>query len=236
VPAPFDISDPWSFERHEMVEQQIAARGIADARVLKALGRVPRERFVLPEYAQDAYADKALPIGYGATISQPYIVAAMMEALRTEPGQTVLEVGTGSGYQSSLLALMGMRVHTMERSAELSTSAEQVVRALAAERPDFSPLAGVIFRVGDGSLGWPEAAPFDRIIVTAGAPSIPPTLLGQLRDGGIMVLPVGEAGAQTLVSVEKKPGRTVERPLMACRFVPLLGREGWANDAGDRQE
>jgi protein-L-isoaspartate(D-aspartate) O-methyltransferase len=222
-----------------MVAQQIAGRGIADARVLAVLTRVPRERFVPPECAQEAYVDKALPIGCGATISQPYIVAAMMEALHAETGQTVLEVGTGSGYQSSLLALLGLRVYTIERMAELSESAQQVVRSLAAERPDMRALAEINFRVGDGSLGWPattdlrpEAAPFDRIIVTAGAPTIPPTLLGQLRDGGIMVLPVGETGAQTLVSVEKKPHRTVERPLMACRFVPLVGQEGWQHDSG----
>ena len=204
-----------------MVRTQLAARGIRDARVLEAMGRVPRERFLPPEQAHLAYCDGAQRIGRGQTISQPYIVALMTEALHLGGSERVLEVGTGSGYQAAVLAELAGHVYTVERIPELSERA----RTLLCEELGYE---NVSFRTGDGTLGWPEEAPFDRIIVTAAAPRRPGRLLEQLGDGGEAVAPVGGAGWQRLVHYRRLPdGGLAEREFCDCVFVKLLGEDGW---------
>ncbi len=219
-------TDPWSDaassadDRRRMVLEQLRARGLKDERVLAVMEQIPRERFVGPEAAAAAYEDRALSIAGGQTISQPYMVAAMTEYLRVAPTHRVLEVGTGSGYQTAVLARLASKVYTIERLADLSRSARARLEALA--------ITNVEYRVGDGTLGWPEAAPFDRIIVTAGAPRIPAPLVDQLVDRGRLVVPVGASDLQSLIVVERVGGRTIERAVMGCRFVPLIGEQGWA--------
>ncbi|MEX0590381.1 MAG: protein-L-isoaspartate(D-aspartate) O-methyltransferase [Xanthobacteraceae bacterium] len=192
-------------------------RGIHDIRVLRALELVPRELFVEPEQADHAYADSALPIECGQTISQPYVVAAMTEALKIEPSHKVLEIGTGSGYQAAVLAHLAGQVVTVERYRTLAEMAKRRLQSL--------DLGNVTVIVGDGALGAPAHAPFDRIIVTAAAPEVPQALVEQLVDGGIMVVPVGRSGGvQSLLRLRKKPaGQGLERTeLMSVRFVPLV--------------
>lgn len=208
-----------SAERAEMVAQQIAARGVRDPRVLHALRTVPRERFLSPEYAAAAYDDRALSVGYGQTISQPFIVAFMTEALEINKSHRVLEVGTGTGYQTVILAMLAAHVYSIERLEELSIAAH--------ERAAICGLTNASFRIGDGGLGWPEDAPFDRIMVTAAAPGVPAALVDQLAVGGMLILPVGEEGSQQLLRVERRENRVVERPLLSVRFVPLLGAAGF---------
>ncbi|MHC4610884.1 MAG: protein-L-isoaspartate(D-aspartate) O-methyltransferase, partial [Planctomycetota bacterium] len=215
-------SDLAAEARREMVAHQIAGRGVRDPRVLSAMERLPRERFVPPAQRDAAYQDRALPIEQGQTISQPYMVAYMTEALRPEAGLKVLEVGTGSGYQTGLLAMLAGTVHTIERLDELSRSARCVLEGLG--------ISSVKFYVGDGSLGLPSEAPFDRILVTAGAPRIPPALIEQLVIGGRLVAPVGGPDQQVVVCLDRLVGRTVESPGLACRFVKLLGEQGWRAD------
>lgn len=206
--------------REEMVRTQLEERGIRDARVLDAMAKVPRHRFVDPALQSRAYGDHALPIGAGQTISQPYMVALMTEALQLSGGEKVLEIGTGSGYQTAVLAEFTPRLFTIERSPELARSAAKKLRELG--------YGNVIIKTGDGTLGWPEHAPYDRILVTAGAPEIPPTLFSQLAPGGILVIPVGDREVQTLeVMVKKGDGEALSKRLIECAFVPLLGREGW---------
>lgn len=202
-----------------MVRDQIMARGIRDDRVLRAMRTVPRERFVPAEYLASAYDDCALSIEHRQTISQPFIVAYMTNALRVEPHHKVLEIGMGSGYQTAILAHLTDRLHTVERIESLAKAARDRLAALGITHPHI--------HTGDGSLGWPECAPYDRIIVTAGAPAVPLALIDQLADGGYMVIPVGGGERQRLVSVWKRKRRTVERPLIPCRFVKLVGQEGW---------
>jgi protein-L-isoaspartate(D-aspartate) O-methyltransferase len=206
--------------RARMVREQLAARGIRDARVLDAMGRVPRHELVPESLRADAYQDGPLPIGEGQTISQPYIVAAMSQAAALTGGERVLEVGTGSGYGAAVLAELAREVYTIERHAELAEAAR---RRLVDEG-----YARVHVRAGDGTLGWPEAAPFDAIVVTAGGPSAPPSLLAQLAPGGRLVMPIGESpGVQRLVRL-RRTERGIEREdLGAVRFVPLIGAEGW---------
>ena len=211
--------DPGLAARQEMVRQQIAWRGLKDPRVLAAMESVPRERFVPEGYRDGAFEDRALPITCGQTISQPYMVAYMTELLGVEAGMKVLEVGTGSGYQTGILAALGCRIHTIERLESLSHSARRLLSELGVE--------GVTFHVGDGCLGVPVEGPFDRILVTAGAPQVPPALVEQLPQGGRMVIPVGEADHQVVVRVDRLEGRTVETPGVACRFVKLVGAQGW---------
>ena len=207
-------------ERQAMVERQLRARGIRDPLVLDALGAVPREAFLPPERRHLAYSDQAVPIGQGQTISQPYMVAAMTAALGPRPGDRVLEVGTGSGYQTAVLARIVAQVYTVERFEKLSEIARGVLDGLGADN--------VHYRVGDGSLGWPEEAPFDGILVTAGAPRVPDALKEQLSDeGGRLVIPVGPRATQELVRYVKEGTELVPEHLMACRFVPLVGEEGW---------
>jgi protein-L-isoaspartate(D-aspartate) O-methyltransferase len=201
-------------QRREMVDRQIRRRGISDETVLRAMNLVPRHTFVPDSQAHAAYADCALPIGYGATISQPYIVALMTEALRAAPGIRVLEVGTGSGYQAAILAACGTTVFSIERVPQLH---ERAVRALAE-----TGFESVTTRLGDGSRGWPEEAPFDRIMVTAAAPSVPTALREQLGDGGILIAPVGDDRLQTVRSYRKHGSEFDVKDIEGVRFVPLI--------------
>jgi protein-L-isoaspartate(D-aspartate) O-methyltransferase len=197
-----------------MVDRQIRRRGISDERVLQAMSLVPRHAFVPDSQTSAAYADCALPIGFGATISQPYIVGLMTEALQAGPGVRILEVGTGSGYQAAVLAACGADVFSIERVQELNARAGRTLRETGFE--------GVELRLGDGSRGWPEEAPFDRIIVTAAAPAVPPALVEQLADGGILLAPVGDERLQTVRRYRKR-GVELEVEDMECvRFVPLI--------------
>jgi protein-L-isoaspartate(D-aspartate) O-methyltransferase len=206
-----------------MVAEQLRARGIRDERVLAAMGRVPRERFVEESLRARAYADGALPIGHGATISQPYMVAAICELLGLSGDENALDVGTGSGYQAAVLAELAKSVVTIERVPEL---AEQARAALAE-----GGYGDVEVRVGDGTLGVPDRAPFDAIAVAAAAPELPPPLYDQLAAGGRIVLPVGRRRSQRLELVVRSPeGPSVLRSV-PCRFVPLLGAEGFSDSS-----
>lgn len=205
--------------RAEMVRNQIEARGVADARVLDALREVPRHLFVPDEISGEAYADRALPIGHGQTISQPYIVALMTESLELEPGDRVLEIGTGSGYQAAVLAACGCEVFSIERIPALHERAREALgEAGYGDR--------VRLRLGDGSRGWLEEAPFDRIILTAAARDVPEALREQLAEGGILVGPVGGRAFQTILRFRKRPDGDLERErLEGARFVPLVTGE-----------
>lgn len=202
-----------------MVEEQIAARGIRDPRILAVMGEIPRHRFVPEHLASLAYADEPLPIGGGQTISQPYIVAEMTRALALSGTEKVLEIGTGSGYQAAVLARLAREVVTVERLASLQERARAILEELG--------IVNVTYAVGDGSLGAPEHAPFDRIIVTAAAPDVPQPLVEQLADGGIMVVPVGGRWEQDLVKVTKEGVSLRRQYLGGCRFVPLVGKCGF---------
>jgi protein-L-isoaspartate(D-aspartate) O-methyltransferase len=219
-------SDPDSSEaelRERMVREQIESRGIRDPRVLGALRRVPREEFVPEEARRAAHGDHALPIGEEQTISQPYMVALMTEKLRVEPHHRVLEIGTGSGYQTAVLAELCHRVYTVERIAALSRTAQATIERLGH--------TNVEFRIADGSRGWPEEAPFDRIIVTAGAPAVPESLLAQLVPQGLMVIPTGGRTRQEIRVCEKRGPDDYEiTESISCSFVPLIGEEGWGDD------
>jgi protein-L-isoaspartate(D-aspartate) O-methyltransferase len=207
-------------QRDRMVERQIAARGVRDPAVLAAMRSVPRERFLPPELEEFAYQDNPLPIDQGQTISQPFIVALMTEALQLGPGDRVLEIGTGSGYAAAVLGGIAREVYTIERHAELAETATSRLRELGFQN--------IFVRHGDGTLGWPEHAPFDAIVVTAGGPRIPEPLLAQLAPGGRLVIPVGEEKTQELVRVTRRVDGTLEREeLGGVRFVPLIGAEGW---------
>ena len=212
-------SNEWAHKRSAMVRDQIASRGVRDARVLGAMRSVPRERFCPEHVRASALEDRALPVEAGQTISQPYIVAYMTEHLDVRPEHRVLELGTGTGYQTAILAQLCRRLYTVER---LEVLADQARRQLA----DLG-VSNVEFHVGDGTLGWAQHAPYDRIMVTAGAPTMPKPLVEQLAAGGKMVLPVGPRDDQRLVRVERRAGRVVEVPLIAVRFVKLIGRAGW---------
>lgn len=203
-----------------MVREQLERRGVHDPGVLHWMARIPRHLFLPLEDAGRAYRDSAQPLASGQTVSQPYMVGAMTQALHVLPGQRILEVGTGSGYQTALLALMGAEVYTVERHAELSHAAQDRLRELG--------LAGIRFRVGDGTVGWEEEAPFHGILVTAGAPRIPQSLLDQLQPDGRLVIPVGDRQLQRLLCVALDDSGFHEEVLMECRFVPLLGTEGWS--------
>jgi len=207
----------YSFDaaRQQMVRQQLQGRGITAPRVLAAIARVPRERFVPLEEQRAAYADRALPIDCGQTISQPYIVGLMTQALELTGGEAVLEIGTGSGYQTAVLAELARRVVSVERFAELQARAAAVLQSLG--YPNIQLVAG------DGTLGCPEQAPYDRIVVTAAAASVPPALEEQLVEGGILVIPLGDAESQTLTAVRKRDGVFHSVGLSGCRFVPLIG-------------
>ncbi|MHC5055008.1 MAG: protein-L-isoaspartate(D-aspartate) O-methyltransferase [Planctomycetota bacterium] len=202
-----------------MVRKDIAARGITDARVLEIMRRVPRERFVWQVDRRQACADHPIRIGEGQTISQPYIVALMTQELALSGDEKVLEIGTGSGYQTAILAELAREVYTLERFAALAELAREALAELG--------YANVRHRTGDGTLGWPEEAPFDRIMVTAGAPRVPESLKGQLADGGRLVIPVGGEGYQDLMLVTREGEGFRERVVCGCSFVKLVGAEGW---------
>jgi protein-L-isoaspartate(D-aspartate) O-methyltransferase len=208
------MDDPSAARRQRMVEQQLRSRGIADEAVLRAMARVPRERFVEEGMRGSAYVDGPLPIGRGQTISQPYIVAYMTERLELSGREAVLEIGTGSGYQAAVLAETAARVYTVERIPELSAAA----RALLEEELGYR---NVSFRVGRGQEGWAEFAPFERIVLTAAAEEFPAALFGQLAEGGIALAPLGADG-QRLVRFRKRPGRIDAEELIGVVFVPLL--------------
>jgi protein-L-isoaspartate(D-aspartate) O-methyltransferase len=200
--------------RELMVEQQIETRGVRDARTLAAMRKVRRHLFVPPALVEEAYDDHPLPIGHGQTISQPYIVAFMTEALRLEGGETVLEIGTGSGYQAAVLAEIAAHVYSIEIVPALADEARRRLAALG--------YANVAVRAGDGYQGWPDAAPFDAIVVTAAAPRIPEPLKAQLRDGGRLVLPVGDEW-QELIVVTRRGDRFETKQVLPVRFVPMTG-------------
>jgi protein-L-isoaspartate(D-aspartate) O-methyltransferase len=207
-------SDEFAAARHDMVEKQIRRRGIRDAGVLAAMERVERHRFVPAEHEKLAYEDSALPIGLGQSISQPYMVAAMTEALELAPESRILEIGTGSGYQTAVLAELASEVFTIERLEELSTNAQSVLASLG--------YTNIRFRIGDGARGWPEEAPFDGIIVTAAAAEVPGPLLEQLRDGACLVIPVGGPPDQDLYQIRRNGDAYERRFITRCRFVPLV--------------
>ncbi len=201
-----------------MARVQLKGRGIKDGRVLNAMEKVPRHRFVPAGLGREAYGDYPVPIGESQTISQPYMVALMTEHLRLKGGERVLEVGTGSGYQTAILAELAEEVYTVERIGTLSRRAEELIRELG--------YTNVAFRVGDGSGGWLENAPYDGIMVTAGAPRVPDVLIKQLNEGGRLVIPVGGSYSQDLTLVEKEGGKISERCISGCVFVPLIGKHG----------
>ena len=212
--------DRWALERARMVADDLARRGVRDERVLAAMGEVPREAYVPKAERARAYADRPLPIGSDQTISQPYVVAVMAEALELAPDDRVLEIGTGSGYAAAVLGRLAAEVVTVERLPEL---AEVAARRLADAGAD-----DVVVRVGDGTLGWPELAPYDAVVVTAGGPEVPTALVDQLASGGRLVAPVGPLGAQRLVRVRKGADGDLHREdLGGVAFVPLIGAQGW---------
>lgn len=205
--------------RAAMVEKQIRGRGIREERVLNAMGSVPRHEFVPPQWRTRAYADEPLPIGGGQTISQPYIVAAMIAALQLVGNERVLEIGTGCGYQAAVLGSLAKEIYTVECRPELARSAAERLQGLG--------FANVHVHCGDGTMGLPEFAPYDAIIVAAAAPSVPEPLSQQLADGGRMIAPVGSENHQILLFVRKAGTRLDLEQREPCRFVPLLGRHGW---------
>jgi protein-L-isoaspartate(D-aspartate) O-methyltransferase len=203
--------------RRQMIADQLQRRGIADSRVLAAMNKVPREWFVRPREVREAYADRALSLDCGQTISQPYIVALMTEALEVTGTEHVLEIGTGSGYQTAVLCELAGRITSVERHAQLSNQAAEKLKSLN--------YINCEFMVGDGTHGWAANAPYDRIIVTAGAAHTPQALIDQLADGGILVIPIGPSEAQSLQAIRKLNGKLESRELSACRFVPLVGSD-----------
>lgn len=216
--------DRFEEARREMVERQIRARGIHSLPVLDAMASVPRHLFVPPEHVAKAYTDSPLAIGAGQTISQPYMVAAMADALLLNGTEKVLEVGGGSGYQAAILSLLAREVIAVE--------AQPVLADAARERLSRLGYRNVRIEMGDGSIGWIADAPYDAILVTAGAPAIPPLLIEQLAEGGRLVIPIGPAEQQELVRIVKRDGHVSQESLLACRFVPLVGRYGWRTGNG----
>lgn len=211
----------YEVQRKRMVDEQLIPRGISDARVLSAFRKVPRENFVPEAFKVSSYADSPLPIGSGQTISQPYIVAVMTEALGLEGDEKVLEVGTGSGYQAAILAEICGQVYTIEREKPLLDRAEKVLTE--------EGYKNIKFVCGDGTKGFEEASPFDGIIVTAAAPYVPDSLKEQLSDGARLVIPVGELYSQMLISITRKGDDFIQENICGCVFVPLIGEDGWKN-------
>jgi protein-L-isoaspartate(D-aspartate) O-methyltransferase len=205
--------------KQDMLRRQLQQRAIDDPRVLAAMANLPRERFLPADVREHAYADRALPIDCGQTISQPFIVALMTQALELSGRELVLEIGTGSGYQTAILAELAREVVSIERHAPLSESARATLSELG--------YANIILLTGDGSLGWPPRAPYDRILVTAAAAICPPPLWAQLAEGGTLIIPLGGRDSQTLQVIRKEDGSPRTSSISGCRFVPLVGSEGW---------
>lgn len=205
--------------RKRMVEEQLMPRGIKNERVLNAFGMVERHKFIPDDLRSNAYSDFPVPIGEGQTISQPYIVALMTESLELTGAEKVLEIGTGSGYQTAILAELAKEVYSIERFENLAKRAEEALKSLNYKN--------IKTKVGDGTLGWPEEAPFDRIIITAACPRIPLPLSDQLRDNGKLILPLGESFSQVLTLIEKKNNKLESTDICGCVFVPLVGKYGW---------
>lgn len=202
-----------------MVDEQVMPRGIKDPRVLAAMRKVPRHEFMPLALRDQAYGDNAMPIGEGQTISQPYMVALMTELLQLAGTERVLEIGTGSGYQAAVLAELCEKVYTVERVKSLADNARTTLDRLGYQT--------VAIKIFDGTYGWKDMAPFDAIIVTAAAPTVPQPLIDQLKEGGRMVIPVGERYSQALYTIVKSPGGVVTRSSIPCVFVPLIGNHGW---------
>lgn len=209
-------------KRRLMVENQIARRGVSDEAVIQAMLKVPRHLFVEEAMYESAYGDFPLPIGEGQTISQPYMVAAMTEKLELDRDSWVLEIGTGSGYQTAILAEICERVFTIERISALERKARKLLEGMG--------YTNIAFKIGDGTLGCSEAAPFDGILITAGSPDVPKLLFSQLKEGGRMVIPIGNSYSQVLTVVRKEDGVMVKERYFGCTFVPLIGREGWEGE------
>jgi protein-L-isoaspartate(D-aspartate) O-methyltransferase len=213
--------DEFEFARREMVERQIRERGIRDKRVLAAMATVPRHAFVPCERISSAYADAPLPIGAGQTISQPFMVAAMTGAVALQGGERVLEIGAGSGYQAAVLSLLAREVIAVEALPPLASVARERLTRLG--------YANAHIVAADGSSGWAPSAPYDAIVVSAAAPSVPAPLFDQLTEGGRIAIPVGDAECQRVLRITKREGKAVREELYHCRFVPLVGRYGWSN-------
>ena len=209
----------YSVARKKMVKTQLIPRGITNPGVLDAMGKVPRDRFVETTFVQEAYNDHPLPIGHKQTISQPYIVALMTEALELSGVEKTLEIGTGSGYQTAILAELSRKVYTVERIRALMVKARQILQELE--------YSNILFKAFDGTLGWKDHGPYDAIMVTAGSPKIPQPLLEQLADGGRLIIPVGNKYGQDLIRVTNKRGRFIKEDFGGCRFVDLVGVHGW---------
>jgi protein-L-isoaspartate(D-aspartate) O-methyltransferase len=205
--------------RERMVKTQLVPRGIKNPRVLKVMGKIPRNLFIEEALSGEAYNDHPLPIGHKQTISQPYIVALMTEALELTGDEKVLEIGTGSGYQTAILADLSRKVFTVERIRDLMVKARNILADLGYNN--------IMFKAFDGTLGWKEYEPYDAIMVTAGAPKIPEPLLDQLADGGRLIIPVGNRFSQELIKVTKKNGNIIQKNFGGCRFVDLVGVHGW---------
>ena len=202
-----------------MVEEQLGDRGIRDLRLLEVMTRVPRHLFALDSLQHRAYGDTPLPIGENQTISQPYIVAAMTEALALKGGERVLEIGTGSGYQTAVMAELAAQVFTIERINALSRKAQNILEGLG--------YANIVFKMFDGTYGWPDQAPFNAIMITASAKEIPEALIKQLGEGGRLVAPTGDEHKQKLMVLTKKGARVIKKAICDCKFVPLVGKYGW---------
>ena len=205
--------------RERMVKTQLIPRGINDKRVLEVMGKIPRDRFTEEALRREAYNDHPLPIGHKQTISQPYIVALMTEALELTDKERTLEIGTGSGYQTAILAELSEKVYTVERIKSLLVKSRNILAELGYNN--------ILFKAFDGTLGWKEYEPYDAIIVTAGAPNVPQPLLDQLAEGGRLIIPVGNRFSQELIKMTKKRGRYIQKNLGGCRFVDLIGVHGW---------
>ena len=212
-------STQFADERRLMVKTQIRKRGVTDERVLRAMATVPRHEFVSAFWINHAYADEPLPIGHGQTISQPYIVAAMVASLSLTGSENVLEIGTGCGYQAAVVSLLAKEVHSVEILPELAQS--------SAERLQRLNYTSVRVHCGDGTIGWPESSPYDAILISAAAPAVPEPLLRQLSEGGRLVAPVGDEDEQEIQLVTNRGGKFFVKQGGPCRFVPLMGRHGW---------
>lgn len=210
--------------RHRMIKEQLLGRDISDKKVLDVFDRIPRHKFIDPGMSLDAYGDFPISIGYGQTISQPYIVALMVQLLGVVKSEKVLEIGTGSGYETAILAELAERVYSVERMEPLARRSERILKELGYEN--------IYIKVDDGTLGWQDFAPFDKIVVTASSPEVPQALLEQLSGRGRMVIPVGPRFSQRLILVEKSAdGKVDEKDICGCVFVPLIGKYGWKKDA-----